>query len=1021
VKKITFPTVNSVALTATFGYYFGTGQQALITDANGQTTYSHFHDLLGRPTSAALPNTEWTRITYNSTGTQADLYTGTTNSSASTSCSVCRHDQTVLDSLGRVQKQFLVNDPDGQSEVDMTYDSDGHVATVSNPYRGSSNGVETPAYDALGRTVQVTHADGNVAHAYYGGAVSTGGGTTSQNCAASTYGYGYPILTVDEAGSKGQTWTDSLGRVLETDEPNSSGSLAVGTCYTYDLNNNLMQVASLAVTPNQTRSYTYDMLSRVTSTTTPESGTTNFYYTASGGPLCSGDATAVCRRTDARSVTTTYTYDVLNRLTSTSYNDSNPNTPTVKYGYDAAALSGCATAPPSLTIQNGYGQRTSMCDGSGATTWSFDSVGNVLTEKRTINSQTKTINYAYNLDGTIYTLQYPGTRTLTYTEGNAQRMTVAADSANTNYAKAPTTVAMYAPTGGLSSVVHGYVSGGFAGITESYSYNNRLEVTAIQATSSAGTPLNLSYSYVTGNNGNVATQTNNATVGRTQNYTYDSLSRLLTAQAQATSGGDCWGQNFGNGTSAGDDPLSNLLSISVSKCSAPSLSVSVTNGSNPTKNQITSPAGFSYDLAGNSTADGAYTYTYDAENRIITASGMTGGPYCYTYDGNGLRVRKAHASGGSCTGTVTVDMLYWRSISGYTIAETDGSGSTTNSSYNEYIFFAGRRIAQSNPASGSVYYYFVDHLGSTRVVTTATGTACYEVDYLPYGTENTPSGFPNACSTRYRFTGYERDLETAYGTSAGNDDAFARYYNSRLGRFTSADPLGGEISDPQTLNMYSYVRNNPINLVDPTGMGGQCDQNGCTVTVTGTGPGSGWGPGPGSSGIDFPLNCEYSPACLCHWRGNCQIVFGPKRKPQTTGSPLSPKGQVCQEKVQGALNAALNTSTQFQGPELQGNNDPSQPGLINGAYNFNYFVPGVNALAPGVMPNCGRFDSGLHVIVPGGCNLSGDPYTKPYGFNAQQNGSYITAHFDSANPFGDLVGFFSHLINDVILRRPHGC
>jgi RHS repeat-associated protein len=194
------------------------------------------------------------------------------------------------------------------------------------------------------------------------------------------------------------------------------------------------------------------------------------------------------------------------------------------------------------------------------------------------------------------------------------------------------------------------------------------------------------------------------------------------------------------------------------------------------------------------------------------------GPPAYTYDGSGLRVMKAHASGGSCTSTVMVDMLYWRSLSGDTIAETDGSGSTTNAGYNEYIFFGGRRIAQSNPSSGSVYYDFVDHLGSTRVVTTATGTACYEVDYLPYVTENTPSGFSNTCSTRYRFTGYERDAETANGNSSGNDYAVARYYNSRLGRFMSGDPMGGSSGDPQSLNRYAYVGNNPINRTDPSGL-----------------------------------------------------------------------------------------------------------------------------------------------------------------------------------------------------------
>src|SRR4029077_6409612 len=95
------------------------------------------------------------------------------------------------------------------------------------------------------------------------------------------------------------------------------------------LNNNLTGVISLAVTPNQTRSYTYDELSRITSKTEPESGTTCFYYTTSGGTcgasgsgtLCSGDPTAVCRKTDARGITTIYAYDAINRLTGKDYTD----------------------------------------------------------------------------------------------------------------------------------------------------------------------------------------------------------------------------------------------------------------------------------------------------------------------------------------------------------------------------------------------------------------------------------------------------------------------------------------------------------------------------------------------------------------------------------------------------------------------------------------------------------------------------------------------------------------------------
>jgi RHS repeat-associated protein len=97
-------------------------------------------------------------------------------------------------------------------------------------------------------------------------------------------------------------------------------------------------------------------------------------------------------------------------------------------------------------------------------------------------------------------------------------------------------------------------------------------------------------------------------------------------------------------------------------------------------------------------------------------------------------------------------------------------------------------------------------------MTNASGTPCFKVDYLPYGLENTPSGFTDSCSTSYKFTGYERDTET------GLDYAFARYYNQRLARFMSGDPLGGDTGDPQSLNRYAYVGNNPINFVDPAGM-----------------------------------------------------------------------------------------------------------------------------------------------------------------------------------------------------------
>src|SRR5438876_1047885 len=111
-----------------------------------------------------------------------------------------------------------------------------------------------------------------------------------------------------------------------------------------------------------------------------------------------------------------------------------------------------------------------------------------------------------------------------------------------------------------------------------------------------------------------------------------------------------------------------------------------------------------------------------------------------------------------------------------------------------------RRLASRN-GSGAVYYYFTDHLGSTRAVTDASGKLCYDADFSPYGQEmsHTERLQTTACQPSYKFTGYERDPETTAGaTDSGLDYAFARYYSPRLGRFLSTDPLGGALGNIQS-------------------------------------------------------------------------------------------------------------------------------------------------------------------------------------------------------------------------------
>lgn len=791
-----FPTKITLAATGSINlcYYWGSGKPASVKDQNGATTASHFLEPMDRHTHV-IPPLGWTEWTYSANDTEVDAYTGITAASPTLSCTSagsCRHDVTYLDSFGRFSSSQLLNDPDGTTTTgSVVYDTSNRIHASANPYRSTSDptyGLESPSYDGLNRITQVLHADNNVAKVYFGAAVSSiSGANTSQLC-VSTFGYGYPAVSVDEAGKMREYWTDGFGRTIEIDEPDSSGRLTSNTCYAYLPSDNLYQVSHTVGSQTQLRSYAYDGLGRIYQTGGPESLGTNYYYTTSGGSSCSGNPANVCRKVDGRSITTTYTYDVLNRLTGKTYSATTPPTPAVTYSYDQSSANG-------LTITNGIGRLTSMTDGSGTTAWSYDADGRIITEKRTITTVTKTISYSYNGDGSMSSVTYPSGRKVNYSVGNAGRPQSATDTAGTQYA----VTASYAAVGALSAVLYGKVTGGFNGFNASQSYDKRWDLTSTVATSASGTALSLSYcfySLVSGacpttgssNNGNVGVMTNVKVTDRTETFAYDPLNRIVSATTQASSGPDCWGQTFA------DDSLANLYQINSIQtgCSVGALNATVIG----TTNQLgfSAPPQPTYDNSGNMTNDGIYAYTFDAESRISSANGFN-----YTYDGNGLRVEKSNG---------TLETLYWRAITGDALAETDTSGNTKN----EYVYFAGQRIAWwDGVATQNLYYIYPDAVGSTRIIAEANGTTCYDSEFTPYGQE---LNHTNSCPStyNYRFTGYERDPET------GLDYAFARYYSSRLGRFMSPDPLNGDVVDPQSLNRYAYVGNNPPNFIDPSGL-----------------------------------------------------------------------------------------------------------------------------------------------------------------------------------------------------------
>jgi RHS repeat-associated protein len=133
------------------------------------------------------------------------------------------------------------------------------------------------------------------------------------------------------------------------------------------------------------------------------------------------------------------------------------------------------------------------------------------------------------------------------------------------------------------------------------------------------------------------------------------------------------------------------------------------------------------------------------------------------------------------------------------------SGAAPSSPSKEYIYAGSQLLATLTGSTAN--YHIADHL-SPRVTTDSTGTVVGQQAHFPFGED----WYASSSTTKFKFTSYERDTES------GNDYALMRTSVNRLGRFSSPDPLAGSLSDPQSLNRYAYVLNDPVNLADPLGL-----------------------------------------------------------------------------------------------------------------------------------------------------------------------------------------------------------
>ena len=332
-----------------------------------------------------------------------------------------------------------------------------------------------------------------------------------------------------------------------------------------------------------------------------------------------------------------------------------------------------------------------------------------------------------------------------------------------------------------------------------------------------------SYSYALGYSPNGNVQSANDSVNGNWTYSYDAFNRLATAgrSGQAFSYDyDRFGNRWHQNVTAGSGPAPQLMF--------------------DTSNRM---VGYTYDQAGNLLNDNnGHIYTYDAENRIIKVNGgVENGGVTYWYDAQGRRIRK------SVTGTVT-DFLY--DIGGRAVVELDASKNWQRVE----VFAGGKHLAtysnatDSNPANRVLTFNHTDWLGTERLRSNASGLVLETCTSLPFGDGQSCTG--SDTSTRH-FTGKERDVET------GLDFFGARYYMSSVGRFVTPDWSGAPVSIPfaylaipQTLNLGTYVGDNPVSIVD---------RDGHKWNVAGQ-PGS-----PGFDANDYGGNTGEGEPCAAHW------------------------------------------------------------------------------------------------------------------------------------------------------------